>query len=579
MVIVTLFLVLDFAKRVDDAFLGLTFAALATNVFVVMLLVAWPLGLFLALLSTAVERAGFGKLVLFSAALVFLTVNLWSIKAGIAAKLVQVIPPHRARAGYAASVLVVVAAGVFCRRSAARLTAIEANRRPILKFLSVSTLLAAGGFLLIPAAPAPYPSNSPNVILVTFDGMSASHMSLYGYERETTPNIDRLAQESWVFENFRALANTTQPSLVALHGHTPDMVRQRGLFEILQANGYPHRAFFSYSSPRTPFYRDIGHHEVTRSGKKSFIYKAASTALPESSLLWLSCLLSEEFATYWPYNSDYDDDIFWKTNHYPGDLSLQSALNYLREHPTGAFVWVHLWEPHYPYWPDPDLVNKFGPVGPVPPEFIHRPYREGQAPWVASLKNRYDQSVLTADRLFGRFLDELKQTGLYDSSFLVVSADHGESLGDGYIGHSGPSLLESITRVPLLIHAPENREPKRIETVAGHLDLAPTLLELLNIPPVPNLPGESLVPYIKHSELRSDRTRKTLSYSAARMPFGPIALYWKNYKVIYESSDPSKVSLFDLSSDPKAAEDIAKVHPDIVATILTQAGVRQPQPK
>lgn len=571
------FLLLDFSKHVDDVMYGLTLGELALN-FLAATPLAWVLSLFLASLSAKAEQAGHLRTVHFFVIFCFTTVNVWSIKIGLAPQLSKMITPTRSMWAWLSLILVLLFSAGLARRKPDRYKTIDTQSTLFLKWMAAACLLCSIGVFDLPDAPNEIPSDAPNVILVTFDAMSAENMSVYGYARQTTPNIQKWAEESWVFDNAYCNYNFTAASITSLNGNLierndgPKRSSQRGLFEILRTNGYPHQGFFSYSSAF--FKQRFRGHSITLSGKKTMLWRAWRHLFSDDQLVWLANLLSEELSYYWPYTSDYDEDSFWEKNHRPGDLSFGAALNFLSEHPSGAFVWIHLWEPHYPYWPDADLKDKFGPVIPSPAQFIDRPYHDGQLPWVESLRNRYDQNVFTADRLFGQFVEDLRKEGLYDDSWLILSADHGESFNDGYIGHSGPSVLEAVTHIPLIIRSPGNTKPKRIATVANQIDLAPTLLELLGIASVPTLPGESLVPYINNPMTQSERARFTVSYSVMQNdPSGEIAVYYQNYKAVFLNADRQNVRLYDLANDPGTKHDIAKDRPEILETTMKKGGL------
>ena len=577
MMVLGTLVILDFSKHVDDLLFGMTYGELAANLFAALPLV-WLLSLLLALLSAGLERAKMGRAAHFLVAFAFITVNLWSLKVGAAGKLASTLPPRRAVLGYVAGLLALLASLAFARGRTHRLSAIDEGKARYLKLMAAATLLL-GLPALSPALPSGGESDKPNIIVVTFDALSASHMPLYGYHRDTTPNIDKVAKESWVFDDFRSNYTNTPAAMLALQGNLPIRkgtgvwTDKPGLFDILANYGYPNRAYFGYFLPHIYFGTQLPGQSVTRSGKRNPYYKALAAVMPDRTLVYLSDLLSEDWLYYWAYSSEYDDDIFWSTNHFPGDQSLQSALDYLERHPTGAYVWVHLWEPHFPYWPDQDLAHAFGPWTPSPAEFINRPYSPGQMPWVEELRNRYDASILTADRYFGHFLEVLQERGQYDNSILIISADHGEAHDMGFIGHSGPSVVEPITHVPLIIHTPGSTTQKRISTRASQIDIAPTLLQMLGVPPVASLPGESLIPYIEDPKKKSPRVHHTVSYSAFWGLPGEIAVYLDDFKAVYSNTDPKTVRLYDLSKDPRAEKDIAKERPDKVAEVMKKAGV------
>jgi arylsulfatase A-like enzyme len=573
------FLMLNFSKHIEMLMDGLSFGDRALNFFAVMPL-AWLASLVFAGLSTAAERLGFPRLVHFVIFFFFLTVNIWSIKYEAESILISLRPSSLAMVGHVCLAISLLVSGLASWKRKKRIALIDDHKSTILKgFLGLSAVGVLGFMMPGPRQPVLPPSDAPNVIIVTFDSLSARNMSCYGYERETTPNIDSLASESWVFDNFHSAYNYTPASITSLQGNLADLKnpkmwsREPGLFEVLRMNGYPHRGYYSFWSSYTFFHQHLSAGSVTRSGKRSIIYRTWRHLFTEKQLLWMSQLLSEELITFVPYFDSYYDEIFWTKDQRPGDLSFEDALQFLSDHPTGALVWIHLWEPHYPYWPAVEFQDRFGPYEITPPGFVNRPYRPGTQPLVDGLRNRYDAMVLTADSMFGEFLSKLKAKGLYDTSYLIVSADHGESFDYGFFGHSGGVVFESISHIPLIIHAPGNTEQKRISTIAGGLDLTPTILDLVGVKKLATMPGESLLPYIQDPTKMSDLVKFTVSYFAVYGNPGEVALYWKNYKAVYLNQDRRNVRLFDLSTDPNTTTDIAKSNPEIVETIMKGGGV------
>jgi hypothetical protein len=540
----------------------------------------WPVAALLAALSVACDRWLSPRLSKFAVVFCFLTANLWSLKVGSQTTYLigGLRPELRFQGAMVALALVLLLSALFAR-TPTRFVAVDQNPGRFLQVFAGLTLIGLLGLLdPAPRLTAP-PSEAPNVILINFDGMSARHMSLYGYSRETTPYLDSLARECWVFDNYHSNFNSTTGCLPAMDGRLPRMVDGRiqtnapGMLDLLPQVGITGRAYFGFWAPEVFLHRKFFRNEMTRSGKRSPIYKMMASVVPNRSLIWVATVLSEDARYYWPYTSDFDEEAFWRTNHYPGELSLEAALDYLEDNPTGNLVWIHLWEPHHPYWPDQDLRDSFAPMVTTPPRPINIDYGPQHQPFVDALTLSYDQTVLTTDRLVGRFVEALKQKGLYDNSYLVVTSDHGESFQGGYLGHSGSIVNEAITSIPLLIHQPGQTRGERVPVVCSQLDLAPTLLDMLGLKELSALPGESLVPYLSDPSRASDRVRFSVSYNALRGARGDIALYYRNYKVIYNNYD-QRTQLYDLSKDPNTEHNLAAQHPDLVQEIMTKADAR-----
>ena len=168
----------------------------------------------------------------------------------------------------------------------------------------------------------------------------------------------------------------------------------------------------------------------------------------------------------------------------------------------------------------------------------------------------------------GWFIEQLKKNGLYDTSYLILGADHGESFERGWLGHSGWPLMEAVTHVPLVIHRPIDRNEIRVQTLAQQLDLAPTVLDMLGLPIPQQMQGESLLPYIAQPDRLSERYKFSISLMALTGEGGQLAVFWKTFKLMFLSTDHTVVRLYDLFEDPEAATDIAKENPQLVQEMM-----------
>lgn len=572
---------LDFSKDIPGLFDGRTILELAANLFVPALLV-WLVAAALALAFSAMGILGWSKVLNFVWVFCFATINLWSLRVVLSVYLRNLTDESRGYIGLGLLAFILIGTLMIVQVMPEKLTGIDRLKSYGLGVWTLMTMVFACACGLIPFfAPEPITKASnrtPNIVMVTFDALSAANLQLYGYTRNTAPNIEELARESLVFDNFRANFSTTPPALSALSGvlgsaKSIGVERNRyNLFQVL-AGSYPNQAFVSRFGSYAYFGQHLPYEYTPRSGQRTILYKLADRVLPSITLIYLSSLLSKEAHTYWPYNSEFADDIFLRKNLVPADLGFEAALEFLDKNPKGSFVWVHSWEPHYPYWPDQDVAYKFGPWSVTPADFINRFYPEELSFWVEELRNRYDASIYSVDRKFGEFIEGLKKRGFYDDSIIIVGSDHGESHSNGFVGHSGASVVEAITHIPLIIHLPGQKEQARVSVLAGQVDLEPTLLELLGLPAVNGLPGHSMVPYINDSSKKHSRLVFCVSYSAFLGVGGEIALYKDSYKVVYYSPGNTNIRLYDLSTDPDAVVDIIYKHKDIADKIMKEAGV------
>src|SRR5439155_6327202 len=138
------------------------------------------------------------------------------------------------------------------------------------------------------------------------------------------------------------------------------------------------------------------------------------------------------------------------------------------------FLWVHYYDPHDPY---------------DPPEPYRTEYKV----------NPYDGEIAYVDHVLGKLLSDLEQSKLIDKTVIVLTGDHGESLGEHSEKTHSLFVYNATLHVPLLIRLP-GMKSKSIKNVVRHIDIAPTILEWLGISPTPEMQGKSLIPVMQGKE-------------------------------------------------------------------------------
>lgn len=380
-----------------------------------------------------------------------------------------------------------------------------------------------------------------NVVLLILDAASARHFHCYGYGRATTPQIDRLAAEGVLFEQAYTPAVYTLSAMASVwtslhHDQHHAGVRHSDplpggpttLAERLAGHGIHSAGFVSNPSAGKPFGLERGFaefHELYRSGGRFVGVPRAEDFRPR----------------------------------------LQT---FLHERRAGGrfFLYVHFLEPHFPYDPEPPFRTLFGPDGPLPEsarrsqEWIRAVNAGTVTPSAAErehLVRLYDASLAAVDHEVGRLRGALEAAGLLERSVVIVSADHGEALGEhGFIGHA-PQLFEEAVHVPLILRLPGGKGPagRRVRGLVDLLDLAPTLLDLFGVPsPGPPLEGRSLLPMLYGAPGKPATIARTMAERPA------YALREDRHKFIHSLRDGSS-RLYDLSSDPLEALDLADDDP------------------
>ncbi len=321
----------------------------------------------------------------------------------------------------------------------------------------------------------------PNVVLVVVDTLRADRLSIHGYERPTSPNLERLSADSVVFDNALTVMSHTLPAHVSLLTGVHPAAHQ------VLSNGWV------YDGPWPTL--------ASRLGGAGYTTAAFVSGFP----LVRRAGLARGFEVY-------EDVVIAGKKHakVEGEITNRRVLRWLREPPGSPFfLLVHYYDAHTPYtWPEA------GPLPlPVDVALRERLARDGLAGLevrdvkssgirfrgreidLAEASNVYDNLVRRVDGLVGELIDELEERGLLDETLVVVTSDHGEGLGQhGYYSH-GLHLYEEQLRIPLIVRAPRSvgSTPGRVAAAVSLLDIAPTVIELAGLPADPALHGRSLV--------------------------------------------------------------------------------------
>jgi arylsulfatase A-like enzyme/Tfp pilus assembly protein PilF len=282
----------------------------------------------------------------------------------------------------------------------------------------------------------------PNVLLITLDTTRADHIGSYGAASSHTPNLDRLAREGVLLEQ------TMTPVPLTLPAHATLLTGQEPVHHGVRNNG----AYTLLSSAATL--------------AEAFAAAGYSTgAFVSSFILHRQFGLAQGFSVY-------DDAVI---NERPGAETARRVLAWIagREERRPFFLWLHLYDPHAPWTP--------------PREFR-----------ALALPSPYDQEIAAADAALGLVVDALRRERKLDQTIIVAVGDHGEGLGDHGEKEHGLFLYEETVRVPCIVRLPHaERAGTRCTALAGLIDLAPTLLDLARLPPLPAADGRSLVPALR----------------------------------------------------------------------------------
>jgi arylsulfatase A-like enzyme len=426
-------------------------------------------------------------------------------------------------------------------------------------------------------------SNRPNIILVTFDALTARDMSLYGYNRATTPFISEWAKNATLFTRLEAESNFTKPTTASLmtgkrlwthqlyHNMEASPGPDKGDTEnfplMLRNNGYQSIAMVVNPMASTATLGIKGGFNVAPQ-PSDFHNPSTLMGMIDGSFIRL---FSENFREYnWIIKGDFifrwvlefisSDPV---TTEFPPHIAFNRFLDYLQHNRSQPyFAWIHLLPPHDPY---------------LPPE----PYRgKFNSPLISDKKTLrdwsvrrilYDEFIRYCDSEFENFISHMAAEDNLENTIIIVSADHGESFEHGYHGHGGPHLYEQVTHIPLIIKQPLQAEGRTIDVVVEQIDLPATILEFAGIPQPLWMEGRSLVPLIRGKKLpRRPAFAMALSSNPSRgskIVSGTIAVWEGDYKLIhYLQKDKSL--LFNLKEDPDELSNIFNEEPEIGKRLL-----------
>lgn len=382
-----------------------------------------------------------------------------------------------------------------------------------------------------------------NVVVVMCESLRADVLHDYGAKRNIMPHMERVVAQSQVFTD----AYTT-----ASHTNYAEMTPF--------SSQYPLRSDETYLYPdHIPFPRVMIYDIL-----KSLHYRTAIFA--SANLDWgrmVNYLDTGNIdrlmhAANWggPTYVNPTDTKFaaWvaKSKH-AGSIedryTVDEAIKWVDQQPdVPFFIYFNFQSTHFPYRIPADAKRKFSD-GNV--DFVWNFPREQ----LDAVRNLYDDSAYHLDQQLGRFLDHLHRSGLWDNTIIIFSGDHGEAfLEHNFTAHAGP-LYNEVMKIPLVMRIP-GMAPRRWDRLADHIDVAPTLLHALGLPPHPAFQGIDL--------FGPPSTAPRTVYMVAQSPLAhQYALVRGRYKLLYDQMDHKRI-LYDLSADPGEKIDIADRHPDIV---------------
>lgn len=478
-------------------------------------------------------------------------------------------------------------------------------------FLKITGAVLAGSLISGKLLPAGLnAAEKPNIVIILCDALSANHLSLYGYPRLTTPNIDAFAGRSTVYHSHYSAGNfTTTGTASMLTGM--DAVKHRAINQggLISSDLVRHNAYSLLGSGyhRFAFAQNVWSDRLIgqfTDDVERFLSPASYSLSPDASMAGvfnndraLASVAVDDFLlpsqasvpgsllagylnkTRSLKNSEKQNEAFTR---YPDGLPAAMIEGYLSPYlnediyngvhaelsqmnglSLPYFAYFHLFSPHFPYKPRRDYYKLFRdkyrpaskPVHPLSPGYSED--------YLLSRRTLYDRQLAQVDDEFGKLLSQLEKEGLLENSYLIFTADHGELFERGFAGHGFQFMYEDVLKIPLVIHAPGQRKREDIFINTSNIDLLPTVLSIAGKNPPAELDGRLLPGF--GGVVDHDRSIYSL-FAVDNQAYGilkkfVISMRKGSHKLIsyfgYQGGFDQAFELYDLENDPQELNNLA----------------------
>jgi len=399
------------------------------------------------------------------------------------------------------------------------------------------------------------------IIFIVIDTLRADHLSCYGYNKNTSPNIDKIASNGVIFESAYASDVPTQPSFTAMftgqrgvktgivsHSPTEDLsIDIPYLSEILASEGYVTAAVSTLYMMRRWFARGFHYYMNPFAGKpRALLQQVDADDINRMAISWIKQNFNKDF-----------------------------------------FIFIHYWDPHSLYIPPKPYRNLFYEgTDPTDPENHSLDNLKKSILWpfckrhldriqeannlqneitdIEFVKAQYDGEIRYVDDKVGELFQILVDLGITDESLLIITSDHGESLGEHeeYFDHC--TVYEPIIRVPLILLHPSLPKGKRVKNLVQNIDIPYTILKSANIQVPEDFEGRNLL-----SVANGKNEGYTEVYSNQGLWSAKRAIITRDGWKLIKTLDPGfwecpSIELYNLRNDPSETENLAQEKEDLV---------------
>jgi arylsulfatase A-like enzyme len=450
--------------------------------------------------------------------------------------------------------------------------------------------------------------NSPNILILLLDSLSARHISLHGYPKETMPNLVKFAQKSTLFHKHYSAGNFTSPATASLLTGTypwihrafhmfvkmEDQFTNKNIFSVLPSNyttfGYTQNILVEIMLDQCKMWIDEHPkveeitliNERAATTRRDYEYSlwgekiARGELLDIKSALYLGTLIDLIHQLLYkqkitPFHGEYPLGV--PINNSGTSFVLRDVFDWLEQEigllSLPYFGYVHLYPPHEPYRPSKEFINYLKDAQIRPSKLEHVFSEDRPEQFLTEAIQIYDQFLAYTDHEIGLFLKWLEESGKLENTYVIITSDHGELFERGIWGHLTPVMYEPLIHIPLLIHKPGQTAREDVETPTSIIDILPTVCQVTG-QPVPDwvegeiLPSFSTPPPNPERMIFSLEAKRSSKFKPLNI--GTLVMIQWPYKLIhYFGYDeiPEGYELYHLEEDPEEMDDLFEQMPEV----------------
>ncbi len=442
-----------------------------------------------------------------------------------------------------------------------------------------------------------------NVIIIYPNNLREDHLGLYGYKKDTTPNINEFAKDSMVFTNAFSQSSWSLPSVASLftskypfsHGlmNRYELAQEETtLAEILKLYNYSTVAFTGGGDYKSIYGINQGF-DIFNDGDNPEIFTGSFNITTKLALEWIEgnkdkkfFMFLQGYDAHCPYNPPEKYRTLFEHS-YNGDINDSVCIRSLGFKDNNSDEYINL----NAYYFDNVRINKLSDINRTTKRTSEINKSKTKNPLIIQYKditplnltkedvahmiNRYDNEIRYVDDLIGNFLKKLQETGIYGNTIIIFAGDHGESLDEhGRLGRTGVGrgyYYDGVLHIPLIIKHPYIKKAQKFDGLVGTIDIMPAILNFLDIPTPHEIQGLSLLPLINGSK----PDLREFIFAGGRHGPGTYPFHYntihdtirsKKWKLIFERSLDLKINnleLYNIENDPMELNNLIHEEPEI----------------